>query len=77
MPRSKSGNTIRGGHEKFNIPDEIFAPALKYDDATKHSRMFQTIIPFAIKFNLPINSKYSVDEYQKIAMSVFKKNGLV
>jgi hypothetical protein len=39
--------------------------------------MFQTISPFAIKYNVPINSKYSVDENDKIAKSVFKKEGLV
>ena len=48
-------------HTKLNIPNYIYVPALKSDDATKHSRMFQTISPFAIKYNLPINSKYSAD----------------
>jgi hypothetical protein len=64
-------------HAKLNIPEAIYVPALKSDDATKHSRMFQTISPFAIKYNLPINSKYSSDENNKIAKSVFKKDGLV
>ena len=64
-------------HAKLNVPDEIYVPSLKSDDATKHSRMFQTISPFAIKYNLPINSKYSADENEKIAKSIFKKNGLV
>lgn len=64
-------------HEKLNIPDEIYVPSLKSDDATKHSRMFQTITPFAVKYNLPINSKYSSDENNKITKSVFKKEGLV
>ena len=64
-------------HAKLNIPDYIYVPALKSDDATKHNRMFQTISPFAIKYNLPINSKYGADENEKIAKSVFKKEGLV
>ena len=64
-------------HAKLNIPDDIYVPALKSDDATKHSRMFQTISPFAIKYNLPINSKYHADETEKIAKSIFKKDGLV
>jgi hypothetical protein len=64
-------------HQKFNIPDAIFIPALKSDSFTKHSRMFQTISPFAIKYNLPINSKYNADENEKIAKSVFKKEGIV
>ena len=64
-------------HTKLNIPDEIYVPSLKSDDSTKHSRMFQTVSPFAIKYNLPINSKYSSDENIKIAKSVFMKDGLV
>jgi hypothetical protein len=64
-------------HAKLNVPDEIYVPSLKSDDATKHSRMFQTVSPFAIKYNLPINSKYSSDENIKIAKSVFMKDGLV
>jgi Tol biopolymer transport system component len=39
--------------------------------------MFQTISPFAIKYNLPINSKYNADENEKIAKSVFKREGIV
>ncbi|MGB4813018.1 MAG: histidine phosphatase family protein [Methylophilaceae bacterium] len=64
-------------HQKINIPDAIYVPALKSDDETKHSRMFQTISPFAIKYNVAINSKYSADENDKIAKSVFKKQGTV
>jgi hypothetical protein len=63
--------------QKINMPDYIYVPALKSDDSTKHSRMFQTISPFAIKYNVPINSKYSADENDKIAKSVFKKTGTV
>ena len=64
-------------HAKLDLPENIYVPALKSSDATKHSRMFQTISPFAIKYNLTINSKYSADETEKIAKNVFKKDGLV
>jgi hypothetical protein len=64
-------------HQKFNVPDYIYVPALKSDESTKHSRMFQTISPFAIKYNVTINSKYSSDENEKIARSVLKKSGVV
>jgi hypothetical protein len=64
-------------HAKLNVPDEIYVPSIKSDDATKHSRMFQTISPFAIKYNLPINSKYNAEENEKIVKNVFKKNGVV
>lgn len=64
-------------HQKFNIPAAIYVPSLKSEDETKHSRMFQTITPFAIKYNVAINSKYSADENEKIVKSVFKKHGTV
>ena len=64
-------------HHKLNLPKYIYVPALKSDDSTKHSRMFQTISPFAIKYNIAINSKYSADENEKIAKNVFKKSGTV
>lgn len=64
-------------HQELNIPDAIYVPALKSDDKTKHSRMFQTASPFAIKYNVAINSKYSADENEKIAKSVLKKQGTV
>ena len=64
-------------HQKLNIPDAIYVPALKSDNKTKNSRMFQTITPFAIKYNVAINSKYSSDENEKIVKSVFKKHGTV
>ena len=64
-------------HHKLNLPKYIYVPALKSDDSTKHSRMFQTISPFAIKYNIAINSKYGADENEKIAKNVFKKSGTV
>ncbi len=63
--------------QKFGKPDYVYVPALKNDDTTKHSRMFQTASPLAIKYNISINSKYSADENNKIAKSVFKKAGTV
>ncbi len=63
--------------KKFGKPDDIYVPSLKSDDATKHSRMFQTASPLAIKYNIGINSKYSAKDEDKIAHSVFKKTGTV
>lgn len=63
--------------QKFGVPDYVYVPALKSDDATKHSRMFQTASPLAIKYNLRINSKFSAKESAEIAHSVFKKTGTV
>lgn len=64
-------------HQKINKPDFTYVPALKLDKATKHSRMFQTVTPFAVKYDLTINSKYATDDYDALAKSVLKKEGTV
>lgn len=64
-------------HQKINVPDFIYVPALKADKNTAHSRMFQTVTPFAVKHNLTINSKYSGDDFANVRKSVFKKSGIV
>ena len=64
-------------HQKIGMPIYTYVPALKLDKVTKHSRMFQTVTPFAVKYDLSINSKYAVDDYKDVAKSVFKKNGTV
>jgi hypothetical protein len=53
--------------DKFGIPSAIFAGALGQGAVTKHSRMFETISPFAAKYNLAINTRYS--EYDGVAMA--------
>jgi hypothetical protein len=64
-------------HQKFNVPDYTYVPALKTDKSTTHSRMFQTVTPFAVKYNLTINSKYGGEDFAEITKSVFKKSGTV
>lgn len=64
-------------HQKFSTPDYTYVPSLKTDQSTAHSRMFQTVTPLAIKYNLTINSKYKADDYAEIRDSVLKKTGTV
>jgi phosphohistidine phosphatase SixA len=63
--------------QKIGKPDYTYVPALKLDKNTAHSRMFQTVTPFAVKYNLTINSKYSEADYADISKSVMKKSGTV
>ena len=63
--------------KKMGKPDYTYVPALKLDKNTAHSRMFQTVTPFAVKYNLSINSKYQADDFAGAAKSVLKKNGTV
>lgn len=64
-------------YQQFQLPDYIYVPSLDADKATSHSRMFQTITPFAVKYNLAINSKYQDDDYAGVASNVLKKHGTV
>lgn len=45
------------------------------DKNNAHSRMFQTVTPFAIMDNLTINSQYDEKDAAGVAKSVFKKSG--
>ena len=63
--------------KKMGKPDYTYVPALNLDKNTAHSRMFQTVTPFAVKYNLSINSKYQADDFAGAANSVLKKNGTV
>jgi hypothetical protein len=62
---------------RFGIPSYVYVPALSEGKATKHARMFQTVIPLAIKYNLAINSKYKVGEVADLAKEVLQKEGVV
>ena len=63
--------------KKMGKPDYTYVPALKLDKNTAHSRMFQTVTPFAVKYDLIINSKYYESELDNAAKSVLKKSGTV
>jgi hypothetical protein len=64
-------------YQKFNKPDYTYVPSLELDKSTKHARMFQTVTPFAIKYNLTVNSKYDEKDYANIAKKVLEKTGTV
>ena len=62
---------------KFGAPDFIFVPAVNTGKNTSTARMYQTIVPFAVKFNLDINSKYGVDDTKDLAREILKRTGTV
>jgi hypothetical protein len=62
---------------KFGIPDFIYAPSLITGQFTKRSRMFQTVTPLAIKYNISINSNYDEKDSAGIANDLKNKNGTV
>ncbi|HEX9509816.1 MAG TPA: histidine phosphatase family protein [Puia sp.] len=64
-------------HAKFGIPAYTYIPAPGLGESTKHARMFQTIIPFAAKYNLVLNSKYEEFDSVNIAKDLLSRTGVV
>ncbi len=49
-------------------PDHTYVPSLRLGTSTTHSRMFQAMIPSAIKYNLRINSELDGKDHAKITI---------
>jgi len=62
---------------KFGVPAFSYIPSIGTDSATKHARMFQTITPLAVKYNLAINSKYTGKDSAGLVNDILKRHGLV
>jgi hypothetical protein len=62
---------------KFGIPDYIYVPAPSTGKRTSNCRMLQTVLPFAIKNNLPINTTYTVDATDLLAKKMRKQTGTI
>lgn len=60
---------------KFGVPAYLFVPAMGLGEATKHSRMFQTIIPLAAKYNLTINSSRQEKDSLGMAADLKSRTG--
>lgn len=62
---------------KFGIPDYTYVPTLKMGDKTSHARMFETVVPIAVKYNLTINSKFDEKDTAGIAAEIKAEKGTV
>lgn len=64
-------------YNKFKLPDKIFVPEVGNGKTTNQLRMLETIAPFAIKYNLNIDTKFDVDDAKDAADKILKTNGYV
>jgi hypothetical protein len=62
---------------KFGVPDFIYVPSLKMTEKTTHARMFETVIPLAVKYNLEITSKFEEKDSAGVAGDIMQKKGTV
>jgi hypothetical protein len=86
-PKEGSGLSCRGINRakalppvlyaKIGLPGIIYVPSLAENDTTKHSRMSQTIAPFAAKYGLRLNSNYKVNDISGVAKNIGKQKGTV
>jgi hypothetical protein len=60
---------------KFGIPDHVYVPALHLGKSTPRGRMFQTASPFAIKYNLAINSNFEEEDAKDLAADLEGRKG--
>jgi len=64
-------------HDKIGIPAYVFVPKLGLGKSTSQSRMFQTVSPFAIKYNLAVNTSYKETDSVQVAKELKLLTGTV
>lgn len=64
-------------YKACGIPNHTYVPTMNTGKKTSSVRMFQTVTPFAVQYNLTINSKYSETDTIKVTQDVMQKKGVV
>jgi hypothetical protein len=64
-------------YSKYKLPDHIFVSDIKSGKSTNQSRMYQTIIPFAIRYNLDIDTRFNGEDPEALADAIRKTPGYV
>jgi len=66
-------------YNKYKLVDNIYVPELKTGKSkgTGEARMYQTVVPYAIKYNLVIGTLFEVGDEVSMAKSILKKSGTV
>ncbi|KIO78019.1 hypothetical protein TH53_06210 [Pedobacter lusitanus] len=64
-------------YKKIGVPAAIYVPSLSNGNKTMHSRMFQTITPFAVKYSVSINSNFEGTDFAAIAKDIKRRQGTV
>jgi len=64
-------------YKKIGLPSAIYVPSINTGKSTNVARMYQTIVPFAIKYNLKVSTKFEVDDATDLAAAIGKQEGTV
>jgi hypothetical protein len=63
--------------KKIGMINSVFVPSLKMGKSTGGARMYQTIVPYSIKKNVYINTKFDVDDPEGLVGGIMKQQGIV
>src|SRR5258705_5127589 len=59
----------------FGKPHYTYVPIIRTGRSTNSVRMYQTIVPFAVKYGFTINTRHADTHSLVIAAEIFKKKG--
>ena len=58
-------------------PDVCFVPSISQGSSVDHARMLETVMLFAVKYDLKVSDKYGVDDVHALAEDILKRKGTV
>ena len=58
-------------------PDYTYVAKVSGGSSTSHVRMLETIVPFAVKYDLKVSDKFDEEDVDGLAKDVLKKEGTV
>jgi hypothetical protein len=64
-------------YKACGTPEHTYVPTMNTGKKTTSVRMFQTVTPFAVQYNLTVNTKYSETDTIKVTQDIMTKKGVV
>lgn len=62
-------------YNKYKLPAKIFVPSVGNGKTASQLRMLETITPFAVKYNIAIDSRFNVKDANSLAAAIKKTKG--
>ena len=64
-------------YSRFGRPDFTYVAKVSGGASASHVRMLETIVPFAVKYDLKVSDKFDEEDVDGLAKDVLKKEGTV
>ena len=62
---------------QFGLPAYVYVPIIRIGKSTNSVRMYQTIVPFVVRYALVVNSRHAETDSTGIAADILNKRGTV